>query len=136
MELDELKSIAKNLFQAIPDSVWKDKPLDQIESSVQSIANQLASTLLDEFISPARVNQIEQAVESAEIVCQQCQSQFQLHKQHNQIHPKTIFGDKITLSRSQYYCPTCDTYLYVADRLLGLFNHRMTPRLAIVTALC
>src|SRR5215471_1995712 len=136
MEHDQLNSIASSLFQAIPDSVWKDKSLDQIESSIQSIVNHLASTLLDQFVSPARVNQIEQQISSGQIVCDQCQSQFQLHKQNQQIHPKTIFGEQITFSRSQYYCPTCDTYSYVADSVLGLINHRMTPRLAIVAALC
>jgi len=136
MEHDQLNSIASSLFQAIPDSVWKDKSLDQIESSIQSIVNHLASTLLDQFVSPARVNQIEQQISSGQIVCDQCQSQFQLHKQNQQIHPKTIFGEQITFSRSQYYCPHCDTYSYVADQVVGLINHRMTPRLAIVAALC
>src|SRR5262249_48243840 len=115
---------------------WKDKSLDQIESSIQAIVNHLASTVLAQFVSPARVNQIEQQISSGQILCDQCQSHLQLHKQDIQIHPNSIFGEEISLSRSQYYCPTCDTYSYVADRFLGLFNHRMTPRLAIVTALC
>jgi hypothetical protein len=61
---------------------------------------------------------------------------LQLHKQDQAIHPKSIFGDKITIKRNQYYCPDCSSYQAIADSVLDLPHHQMTSRLALVTALC
>jgi hypothetical protein len=85
---------------------------------------------------PSRVKQIEQKVQAGQIHCERCQSPYHLHKQGQAIHPKTIFGNPIRFSRNQYYCPGCGNYQMVADRVLGWVGHQMTPRLAVVTALC
>jgi hypothetical protein len=72
--------------------------------------NQLASVLLQDHLLPARIEQIHSGLEAGPLLCHDCQGQLQLHKHDQQIHPKTIFGREMTLSRSQYFCPDCHTY--------------------------
>jgi Zn finger protein HypA/HybF involved in hydrogenase expression len=136
MERDQLHCIAKLMFEAIPVSCWEEKSAEERETAVQRIVSELANVLMEEFIFPGRIKRIEQKVQIGQIRCEQCQSPYQQHKAGQPIQLKTIFGDKIHFSRHQYYCPGCDQYQMVADRALGLIGHQMTPRLALVTALC
>lgn len=136
MEREQLHCIAKLMFEAIPVACWEEKSADEIETAVQGVVNELANVLMEEFILPSRVQQIEQQVQAGQIPCERCQSQYHLHKQGQAIHPKTIFGNPIRFSRNQYYCQGCGNYQMVADRVLGWVGHQMTPRLAVVTALC
>jgi hypothetical protein len=136
MEREQLHCIAKLMFEAIPVSYWEEKSADEIETAVQGAVSELANVLMKEFILPGRVKQIQQKVQGGQIRCDQCQSPYQLHKAGQPIQLKTIFGNRIHLRRHQYYCPGCEQYQMVADRVLGLIGHQMTPRLALVTALC
>jgi hypothetical protein len=131
-----MHSIADSLFQAMDFSCWKDQSLDQIELNSQTIVSQLANLLMQDFILPSRIKDIQQSVDSGQILCQSCCCKLWLHKPDQAIHPKTIFGDKITIKRNQYYCPRCASYQTVADRELGLTSHHMTPRLALIAVLC
>jgi hypothetical protein len=136
MEPDILHSIAKAVFDAMEVSSWKEKSLDQIEFHTQKLISQIANTLLQDFVLPARVNDIERSIDNGQTLCRDCNSSLKVHKLDQAIHPKTIFGDQISLCRNQYYCPTCDNYQMVADQVLDMTSHRMTPRLALVVALC
>jgi hypothetical protein len=136
MEHNRLHSIAKTLFDAMEVSCWKQLSVDQIELHTQKLISQLATTLLQDFILPARVADIQQSIEEGQTLCRDCNSQLKVHKTDQTIHPKTIFGSNISLSRNQYYCPGCDNYQMLADQLLEMTSHRMTPRLALVVALC
>ena len=136
MEPNSLHSIAKTVFDAMEVSSWKQQPLDQIEFHTQEFISQLATTLLQDFILPQTINEIEESISNGQTLCRDCNSKLQVHKTDQTIHPKTIFGSKISLSRSQYYCPGCDNYQMLADQLLDLSSHHMTPRLALVVALC
>jgi len=136
MEHDKLHSIAESLFNAMDVSSFKEISLDQIELDTQKLVSQLATTLLQDFILPKRISDIHHSITNGQILCPACNSRLQLHKTDQTIHPKTIFGSEISLSRNQYYCPGCDKYQAVADQVLGLLSHRMTPRLAVVVALC
>ena len=136
MEHITLHSIAGSLFQAMDLSCWKDQSLDQIELNSQTIVSQIANLLMQDFILPSRIQQIHQSVDSGHIRCQACGCKLRLHKRDQAIHPKTIFGEKITIKRNQYYCPVCDNYQMVADNQLGLTSHHMTPRLALIAVLC
>lgn len=136
MEHDTLHSIAGLVFQAMDFSCSNDISLDQIELDCQTLVSQIAASLMQDFIIPSRIRDIQRGVEMGQILCQSCRSQLQLHKSDQPIHPKTIFGSKITINRNQYYCPKCDDYQMVADQQLQLVCRQMTPRLALVVALC
>ncbi len=132
MEPDSLHSIAKAVFDAMEVSSWKQQPLDQIELHTQKLISQLANTLLQDFILPSRINHIEQSITNGQIICRDCNSRLRVHKTDQAIHPKTIFGSSIILSRNQYYCPGCDNYQMPADQVLEMTS---PPRLALVVAL-
>jgi hypothetical protein len=136
MELNNLKPIAEKLFQIMPEEEFLSKDASDIELAVQSRVNHLATILLQDFILPARIDQIHSEVEAGSLRCQDCNQQLQLHKQARPLHLKTIFGKETLLSRNQYFCPDCHTYPTVADSQLGLVGRKMTPRLALVIALC
>jgi hypothetical protein len=136
MEHNILHSIAKAVFDAMEVSSWKDKSLDEIELHTQKLISQVANTLLQDFVLPTRVNDIERSIDNGQTRCRDCNSLLKVHKADQAIHPKTIFGDQISLCRSQYYCSGCDNYQVVADQVLDMTSHRMTPRLALVVALC
>ena len=136
MEHSILTQVASQLFDTIPATLWQDKSAEEIEGGVQELVNQLATTLLSKFILPARVAQIEERVASGQHLCEGCQQPLQLHKRGATIHLQTIFGTTIAVCRQQYYCPHCETYQMMADSVLGLVGHRMTPRLALIMALC
>ena len=42
----------------------------------------------------------------------------------------------MVLSRTQYYCEDCNKYPTIADDELGLINHRISPRIALMSGLC
>lgn len=136
MEQDDLKSIAAELFQIMPEQDYKSKNASEIELAAQVMVNQLASVLMQDFLLPARIEQIHNEVEAGSLPCPECQRQLQLHKQDQQLHLKSIFGSEIVLFRNQYFCPSCRTYTTACDSQLGLIGRKMTPRLALVIALC
>lgn len=136
MELNDLKPIAEKLFQIMPEADFISKDASDIEVAVQVIANRLASVLMQDFVFPARIEQIHSEVAAGSLRCQDCNRRLQLHKQDQLLHLKTIFGKEIGLSRHQYFCPDCQTYPSLADSQLGLIGRKMTPRLALVVALC
>jgi len=136
MEQDQLDSIASPLFEAMTLSNWNNLSLDSIEAHLQRLLAQLANSLLENFILPNRIAEIQRQVEAASLLCCECGSKWQTHKLNQLIHPKTLFGNRIAIFRTQYYCPTCQTYLSVADQVLELPSHQMTPRLASVVAFC
>lgn len=136
MEPDKLHSIAQMVWEAMSQMSWREKKLDELEREVQQVVNQVGHQVMQDFLVPARVQQIQQQVEAGQIRCQGCEGPLQRHKQDQAIHPKTIFGQRMTLCRHQYYCPRCQTYPMRADPELGLVGPQMTPRLAVVTALC
>jgi hypothetical protein len=131
MEHQLLTQIASNLFENIPVELWHDKSAEEIEVEVQQLVNQVANILLGEFILPERIAQIEERVAEGHTVCAACQQPLRLHKQATTTHAKTIFGGQIELARNQYWCPHCDSYEMVADRVLGFVGHRMTPRFSV-----
>jgi len=136
MELNDLKPIAEKLFQIMPETDFKSKDASDIEVAVQVLVNQLATLLMQDFVFSARIEQIHSEVAAGCLLCPQCNGQLQLHKQDQPLHLKTIFGQEISLSRNQYFCPPCQTYTTIADSQLGLVGRKMTPRLALVVALC
>ena len=136
MEPDKLHSIAESLFLAMDISSYKEISLDQIELDTQKLVSQLATTLLQDFILPKRISDIHHGITNGQILCRDCNSLLKIHKTDQTIHPKTIFGSEISLSRNQYYCRGCDNYQMPADQVLDLPSHHMTPRLALVVALC
>lgn len=136
MEPDAVNSIANLIFNAMDTSSWKQKSADQIELFVQQLLSQIANSLMQDFLFPALVDDIQRQVESLQVGCPQCNSPLRLHKRNCSIHPKTIFADKITITRNQYYCGNCDAYLLVADSHLDLVSRHLTPRLALIVALC
>jgi hypothetical protein len=136
MELNDLKPIAENLFKIMPEEDFNSKDASDIEVAVQAMVNQLATVLMQDFVLPARIAQIQCQVEAGSLHCQDCNQPLQLHLPSRVLHLKTIFGNDIALSRNQYLCPDCHTYSHVADSQLGLVGRKMTPRLALVMALC
>src|SRR5262249_23740844 len=127
---------ARSLFAAMAVSSWQEQSLEAIEGEVQRLLAQLGTCLLENFILPKRVAAIEQDVEAGQRGCAHCQARLRRHKQGQAIHPKTLFGTRLTLTRTQYYCRSCQRYATVADQELGLSSHQMTARLATVVALC
>ena len=136
MEQNQLHSIAQSLFDAMAESTWKDQSLDAIEGHVQSLLAQLGNTVMERLILPKRIQEIEQQVNDGRRRCPTCDVAFQRHKAKQVRHLKTLFGNRLTLTRTQFCCPSCRTYPAIADAVLGLGSHQMTPRLATVTALC
>ena len=136
MELNDLKPIAENLFHIMPENEYQTKDAADLEVAVQVLVNQLAAVLMQDFVVPARIKQIHAEVAAGSLLCPHCEQSLRLHKPDQPIHLKTIFGHPITLSRHQYFCPACRTYSSVADSQLGLIGRQMTPRLALVVALC
>jgi hypothetical protein len=136
MELNDLKPIAEKLFHIMPQDDFQSKDASDLEVAVQVVVNQLASVLMQDFVFPARIKQIHAAVADGSLRCLDCNQPLQLHKPDQPLHLKTIFGKAIGLSRHQYFCPACHTYPTAADAQLGLIGRQMTPRLALVVALC
>lgn len=136
MELNDLKPIAEKLFQIMPEADYQSKDASDIEVAVQVVVNQLASVLMQDFVFPARIAQIQAQVADGSPPCPDCNQPLQLHKRDQPIQLKTIFGKAMTLSRHQYFCAGCRTYSSLADVQLGLIGRQMTPRLALVVALC
>lgn len=136
MEHDVLDSIAQQVVEAMAQVSWSGQGLDEIEGAVQQMVQQVANQVLEEHILPRRIQEIQAQVEAGELGCQECPSRYQIHQRDQVIHLKTIFGGEIRVSRHQYVCRRCDRYVMVADQELGLIGHRMTPRLAVVVALC
>jgi hypothetical protein len=136
MELNDLKPIAENLFLIMPESDYKSQDASHLEAAIQGLVNQLASVLMQDFVLPARIAEIHAQVAAGSLPCPHCHQQLQLHKPNQPIHLKTIFGHPITLSRHQYVCSACQTYFNIADAPLGLIGRQMTPRLALIVALC
>jgi hypothetical protein len=73
MEQDDLKSIAANLFQIMPEQDYKSKSASEIELAAQVLVNQLASVLLQDFLLPARIEQIHSEVEDGSVPWHDCQ---------------------------------------------------------------
>ena len=136
MEPNTMHSIAGLIFEAMDFSSCKDKSADELELLAQQAVSQLAAVLLQDFILPSRIAEIQKSVDAGLLRCSSCDSQLQLHKQNLSLHPKTIFGSKITIQRNQYHCSSCNSYPIRADEALDLPARQMTPRLALVTALC
>src|SRR6185436_12803384 len=99
MEPDNLHSIAESLFLTMEDSSCKQLSLDSIKLHTQKPVSQLANTLLQDFILPKRISDIQQSIENGLIRCQSCDCQLNVHKTDQGIHLKTIFGSEISLSR-------------------------------------
>lgn len=136
MEPNTLHSIAGLIFEAMDFSNCKDKSADELELLAQQTVSRIAAVLMQDFILPKTIADIHKSVENGLIRCPICKSKLRLHKRNLSIHPQTIFGSKISVRRNQYYCSNCDDYQIVADKSLNLPAHQMTPRLALVTALC
>ena len=62
MEHNILHSIAKAVFDAMDVSSWKQNSLDEIELHTQKLISEIANTLLQDFVLPSRINDIEQAL--------------------------------------------------------------------------
>lgn len=136
MELPELAAVAAQIFEMLPVERWEGKSAEELEAGVQQIVNQLGAYLLMEHLLPARIQELEQKIEVGQLRCRQCGRRLQVHRRGAVIHPQTIFGQRGELRRTQYYCPECESYEVVADRALGFLDRQLTPRLAVVTALC
>lgn len=136
MEQNHLHSIASSLFDAMDDSTWKDQSLDAIEGAVQRLLAQLGTTLLEDFLLPKRIADLEQQVDDGHLFCPDCGGCWRLHKRQQHRHLKSLFAGRVRLTRSQYVCRSCQHYRCVADEGLQLPAHQMTPRLATLTALC
>ncbi|HXG91610.1 MAG TPA: hypothetical protein VNN73_04480 [Blastocatellia bacterium] len=136
MELNVLKPIAEQLFQIMPAADYQSQDASDLEVAVQVLVNQLASVLMQEFVFPARIEQLHSEVKDGSRRCPDCDQPLRLHKPDQPLHLKTVFGKEITLSRHQYVCPACHRYSTIADSPLGLIGRKMTPRLALVVALC
>ena len=135
MELEKLETIAHQLSEMLPESVWQGKNADEIEAEVQKVMNQLGNLVMGKQLLPARIEEIEQEVEAGGIGCKTCGGSYQVHKRGVELHPKSLFGEQ-RLERTQYVCSGCGKYEAVVDRVLGIESHRMTPRLAVLVALC
>jgi hypothetical protein len=94
MQSAALKPIVDQLFAILPETAWKGKSLDEIEAEAQQLLQQMGTLLLQEHLLPARVQEIEDRVHTGELRCESCQQPYQLHQQHQAIHPKAIFGGK------------------------------------------
>jgi hypothetical protein len=136
MELNDLKPIAEKLFHIMPQDDFQSKDASDLEVAVQGLVSQLATVLMQDFVFPAKIKQIHSEVADGSRRCPDCNQQLRLHKPDQPLHLKTIFGKEITLSRHQYVCADCHTYPTIADSSLGLIGRKMTPRLALVVALC
>lgn len=136
MEQEYLKPIAEKLFHLLPQETYQDKDAAEIEVTVQSLAHQLAALLMEEHLLPARINQIQAQVKDGKRTCEHCQGRLHLHKRQQSRQLQTLFGHRISFSRHQYHCRRCQQLVAVADADLGLSGRQLTPRLALVMALC
>src|SRR5215216_2835942 len=136
MERNTLHSIAGLLFEAMDLSTSNDTSADELELLMQETVSQLAAVLLQDFVFPTIIDHIQKDVEGGLIRCSSCNSKLQLHKRDQSLKLKTIFADEIAIKRNQYYCRGCCNYRVIADQKLHLVARQMTPRLALVTALC
>jgi len=127
--MENLGPTAKKLFEEIPKSTWSGKNLLEIEGEIQKIINQLGNKLMDEYILPSRVKEIEEQPKRCE-----CGRDYEVKKKAH----KTILGQygSMVLERTQYFCEACNKYSTVSDEELGLINHRVTPRIALLSGLC
>lgn len=134
MELEKLDMIAQQLFEILPESLWRGKGADEIEGELQKVVSQIGNRVLGQHVMAARITELEQEVEEGVRRCE-CGGRYQGHKRQVKIHPKSVFGVQ-EVSRTQYVCIACGQYEVVADRVLGIGSPRMTPRLATRVALC
>ena len=134
MELEKLDTIAQQLFEILPESLWRGKGADEIEGELQKVVSQLGNRVLGQHVLAARITELEREVEQGMRRCE-CGGRYQVHKREVKIHPKGVFGTQ-EVTRTQYVCSACGQYEGVADRVLDIGSHRMTPRLSSMVALC
>jgi hypothetical protein len=134
MELEKLDTIAQQLFEILPESLWRGKGADEIEGELQKVVSQIGNRVMGQHAMAARITELEQEVEEGVRRCE-CGGRYQVHKRQVKIHPKSVFGAQ-EVTRTQYVCIECGQYEVVADRVLGIESPRMPPRLATMVALC
>jgi hypothetical protein len=134
MELEKLDTIVHQLFEILPESLWRGKGVDEIEGELQKVMSQLGNRVMGQHVMAARITELEREVEEGVRRCE-CGGRYQVHKRQVKIHPKSVFGTQ-EVTRTQYVCTECGQYEVVADRVLGVESPRMTPRLATMVALC
>jgi hypothetical protein len=134
MELEKLETLARQLFEILPESVWRGKDAEAIEGELQKVVSRLGNIVMSHYVLAARIEEIEGEIERGVRGCG-CGGKYRIHKRQVKLHPKGVFGEQ-TLKRTQYVCDDCGRYEVVADRILGFESHQMTPRLAVMVALC
>src|ERR1700759_5219489 len=100
MELNDLKTIAENLFHILPQEDFLSKDASDIEVAIQSVANRLASVLMQDFVLPARISQIQAQVADGALLCRDCEHQLRLHKQDQPIHTPALTPASTAASQS------------------------------------
>jgi hypothetical protein len=76
-----LKSIIDQLIATLPETAWKGRSLAEIEAETQQLVQQLGTLLLEQHLLPARLQEIEDSVQSGQTRCDHCQGPYQVHKQ-------------------------------------------------------
>jgi hypothetical protein len=130
----EIRHDLQQLFEILPESLWRGKGADEIEGELQKVVSQIGNRVMGQHVMAARITELEREVEEGVWRCE-CGGRYQVHKREVQIHTKSVFGTQ-EVTRTQYVCTECGQYEVVADRVLGIESPRMSPRLATIVALC
>lgn len=135
MELEKLETIAHQLSEMLPESVWQGKAAAEMEQEIQQVMSQIGNLVLGNHVMAGRIREIERGVEAGACRCDVCGGKYHVHQRQGMIHPTSVFG-VLEVERTPYVCSECGRFEVVADRELGLVSHQMTPRLAVMVALC
>ena len=135
MELEKLETIAHQLWEMLPESLWQGKEVGEIEEEIQGVMKEVGKLMLGKHVLRARIGEIEPEVEAGSRRCEECGGRYRVHQRGVAIHPKSVFGE-VEVNRTQYVCEECGRFEMVADRELGLGGHQLTPRLGVMVAMC
>jgi hypothetical protein len=63
MELEKLDTIAQQLFEILPESLWRGKGADEIEGESQKVVSQIGNRVMGQHVMAARITELEREVE-------------------------------------------------------------------------
>ena len=100
MELEKLETIARQLSEMLPESVWQGKDASEMEQEIQQVMSQLGNLVFGKHVMAQRIKEIEQGVEAGGSRCDECGGKHQVHERRVTIHPKSVFGE-LEVERTQ-----------------------------------
>lgn len=57
MKLEKLDAMAQQLFEILPESLWRGKGVDEIEGELQKVISQIGNRVMGQHVMAARITE-------------------------------------------------------------------------------